>query len=85
MLLEELLLVASPGKFACDVSCTRLSLAIAAVAITKLSRDAAAANRRMGEIPWNVPQSTLQRQGGRVLGPLCTGKFLGSRGYCSVC
>ena len=35
LLLEELVLVDSPGKFASDASCMHLSLAIAAVAIKK--------------------------------------------------
>ena len=73
----------SPGKFASDASCTRLSLATAAEAITKLSWDAAAASYRIGETPVNVPQSTLQRQGGGVIWGTCSfvhTKFLGLRG-----
>ena len=59
-----------------DASCKRLSLAIAAEAITKASRDATAASHRRGDIPGKVSQSTLQRQGGSVIWvvlPPCSG------------
>ena len=51
-----------------DTLSARLSLAIAAVASVNASWVAAAANQIDGEVAWSAPQSTLQRQGGGVIG-----------------
>ena len=45
----------------------RLSLASAAVASANVSRVAAGASQRNGEVSWSAPQLTLQRQGGGVI------------------